>query len=230
MSDGESRDDGGQRYFQEKKIKCFYCRKVGHIFRECKEKEISCFLCKADHEPTRCPLSLICFQCYKRGHSKAECPEKFNRKYCSKCENNSHATMECEKVWRKYKTVNNLTQKVRKYCYLCGESGHFGDDCSTNNFRFRHSAFSQDILDSLVVQSDKHSPKPQKKQKYDHTDRNTKGKHYKTVSSQNDRSRNSSKTHHYNAWEKNDRKGSSSKGNYDRVVKSTSPRIKKRFR
>ena len=246
MSDIEDSRDEGSRYFEEKKMKCFYCRKVGHLFRDCKKKEISCFLCNADHEPTRCPLSLICFHCYKRGHSKAECLEKSVRKYCSKCQNNSHATMECEKIWRKYKTVQSSSTRVKKYCYLCGKSGHFGDDCPTNNFRFRHSAFSQDVLDSFIDSSGFQSLEKSRSNNFKSPQKFKTEKHKHMVDRMDEDLGNSTKKNkkrksgNYESDYHNKNHGShsshSSHGNsrsrggfYERSIKSSSPRIKKRW-
>ena len=59
------------RYFIEKSpIKCHFCRKPGHVARKCPAKEVACNLCQEDHDPKKCPLSLICFSCYQRGHRK----------------------------------------------------------------------------------------------------------------------------------------------------------------
>jgi hypothetical protein len=102
-----------QRYFiEDADIVCRFCRKTGHIFRNCKEKEISCYLCRSDHDPTRCPLANVCFWCFRRGHEKMDCRSRHISKFCMFCKEPRHSTQECDLLWRDY-IYNSSVDPVR---------------------------------------------------------------------------------------------------------------------
>ncbi|TPX70498.1 hypothetical protein CcCBS67573_g06514 [Chytriomyces confervae] len=61
---------GANRYYAGEARKCSFCRKTGHLPKDCKEKETECLLCQKDHDPTKCPLSDVCFSCFRMGHVK----------------------------------------------------------------------------------------------------------------------------------------------------------------
>jgi hypothetical protein len=93
-----------QRYYIDDSTNCKFCRKPGHVVKDCPEKSSACHLCKKDHDPSRCILMEICFHCYRRGHPKNKCPLflKGVPKNCQYCERKGHSTMDCDLVWRKY--------------------------------------------------------------------------------------------------------------------------------
>eukprot|EP00842_Homolaphlyctis_polyrhiza_P000684 jgi/Hompol1/1616/HPOL_002728-RA len=75
---------------------CRFCRREGHMFRDCREKDTACHLCRADHDPLRCPLGDVCFICFNRGHQKTE----------------------CSKIWRKYKLIKHGKNTLSRDCVL----------------------------------------------------------------------------------------------------------------
>ncbi|KAI8828012.1 hypothetical protein BJ741DRAFT_442126 [Chytriomyces cf. hyalinus JEL632] len=99
---------GANRYYAGEARKCSFCRKTGHVPKDCKEKETECLLCQKDHDPTKCPLSDVCFSCFRMGHVKdiclQLCPNRsFNKKYCDVCRSTLHsihvrAVSKCEKT------------------------------------------------------------------------------------------------------------------------------------
>jgi hypothetical protein len=142
-----SRVEAIPRYFLTEEIVCRYCRKKGHIFRNCPESAELCHLCRAKHDPLSCPYGDVCFQCYRRGHQKSECPDFINRvpRYCSYCDIRGHSTMDCSRVWRKYikrdsREVKNV-KELNVWCYNCGSGDHFGDFCGKRNGYVAPSAF-----------------------------------------------------------------------------------------
>ncbi|KAI8898141.1 P-loop containing nucleoside triphosphate hydrolase protein [Globomyces pollinis-pini] len=133
--------DGQKRYYLD--IVCRFCRKPGHIFRDCKEAETRCHLCKADHDPQRCPLQIVCFWCFNRGHAKQDCPNFDNSsRFCDFCDSSGHSSRDCELIWRQYIRVKVNRQPLVKNqfiagCYKCGLDDHFGDFCSSTHSSYQ---------------------------------------------------------------------------------------------
>jgi Zinc knuckle len=69
-------NEAGGRYWMPDAKVCRFCRKEGHIFRDCTAKVMiliqatRCTLCSAEHDPLQCPLKDVCWTCYSRGHVK----------------------------------------------------------------------------------------------------------------------------------------------------------------
>ncbi|KAJ7781275.1 hypothetical protein B0H16DRAFT_1298945, partial [Mycena metata] len=112
-----------------------------------------------DEHPTRnCNIGKICFGCGMKGHISMDCPNRLSRSRtqsrpgCDRCNALSHQTPECPLLWRLYEYVGDGEQvnilQARKskkglalgqggegyiagdaWCYNCGGSGHWGDDC-----------------------------------------------------------------------------------------------------
>ncbi|KAH6598293.1 hypothetical protein BASA50_003907 [Batrachochytrium salamandrivorans] len=153
---------GGSRYFVDMSaIVCRFCRRQGHMFRDCKEKATRCHLCREDHDPLRCPLADLCYSCFQRGHQRGQCPSIGIRKYCYCCTSSGHSTRECTRVWRQYrftKDTHRRSRDVSEYCYMCGKEGHFGDNCSYSRNSFRSSAFYKDCSDTSLHQIEPYRP------------------------------------------------------------------------
>ncbi|KAI9005056.1 hypothetical protein DFJ74DRAFT_404127 [Hyaloraphidium curvatum] len=120
-----------------KGVACFFCRKRGHLARDCQEKisgaEI-CFFCDEKHDPTRCPLaSHCCFICGSLGHRRQICPQRDNNssRYCHYCDSTDHATIDCKICWRQYALISDAPSKEVEVvsCYTCSSTEHWGDDC-----------------------------------------------------------------------------------------------------
>ncbi|KAG7096972.1 hypothetical protein E1B28_004369 [Marasmius oreades] len=111
-----------------------------------------------EHTTHSCPISKVCFSCGMKGHINANCPNRGLRynesKYddCHRCGSSRHSTNECPTLWRLYDYLTETgrklmleTRRARKdlplggggegyiaedmWCYNCGGSGHWGDDC-----------------------------------------------------------------------------------------------------
>ncbi|KAI8917104.1 hypothetical protein DFJ77DRAFT_333702 [Powellomyces hirtus] len=102
-------------------------------------RETRCYLCKSDHDPSRCPLASICWRCMRKGHMTHDCPNQRDNSRCTFCVNPSmnHHPMQCPHQWRQYIYKESPRSEQRAlnmnsmfiYCYMCGDEGHFGDDC-----------------------------------------------------------------------------------------------------
>lgn len=144
----EMRGDG--RYFgkeDEQGPTCRTCHKRGHISADC--KVLRCFTCGAleDHDTADCTMLRKCSNCGESGHLRAECTETKRTIFCWRCDSRIHTEDKCHLIWRDYvkdRRGPHNTQCV--YCYHCGSSGHYGDECTdTRNMTLRFkepSAFS----------------------------------------------------------------------------------------
>jgi hypothetical protein len=65
------------------------------------------------------------------GHQVRECPSPGRERSCAFCNKPYHNTHECPFVWRQYifKRDIVLTDVGRISCGMCGEEGHFRDEC-----------------------------------------------------------------------------------------------------
>ncbi|KAJ2857298.1 hypothetical protein GGI22_003547 [Coemansia erecta] len=141
----EAEIQGRNRYFmEEKEIICRRCHKPGHMAKDC--ITISCTVCgKEGHMSKDCKLTgNVCHRCNMRGHIAVDCPQQLQRSggrirdnraapACERCRLRTHHTDECPSVWRRYVYSGHRPLKyndVRPWCYNCGYSGHFGDDCA----------------------------------------------------------------------------------------------------
>lgn len=111
---------------------CANCHKRGHIRAKC--KTVVCHKCGivGDHYESQCPTTMICSRCNIKGHMASDCKAKERKKqYCKNCDTFSHLDHNCPKIWRSYLTKKAETNKLPViFCYNCGDSSHYGDECS----------------------------------------------------------------------------------------------------
>ncbi|KAJ7591065.1 hypothetical protein C8J56DRAFT_934584 [Mycena floridula] len=157
-----------------KRIKVCNACGGNHRRSECRVKIcLTCGLRNGDHSTYSCPISKICFRCGLKGHIKPNCPNRAasQSEYpeCRRCASQDHITEECPTWWRVYhyveKEERDSTLALRQskmnlelgqggegyiaddeWCYNCGGSGHWGDDCEEmphiNDIPIESSAFS----------------------------------------------------------------------------------------
>ena len=129
---------------------CYKCSKPGHRAREC--RALICGVCGAidKHSSYRCQrYTEKCANCLQLGHSRDRCTRPLQRRYCSDCDSRLHSREMCPLIWRKYvfsdeKGVPDNSRRhaeIRKFCYSCGGSGHFGDDCPYDRATKESTAF-----------------------------------------------------------------------------------------
>ncbi|KAJ1665371.1 hypothetical protein IW140_001457 [Coemansia sp. RSA 1813] len=138
----EAEIQGHNRYFmEEKEIICRRCHKAGHIAKDC--TTVTCMVCgKEGHMSKDCKLTgNVCHRCNMRGHIAVDCPQQQSGDRrdrnkvsgCERCKLRTHHTDECPTIWRRYVYAGHRPLKyndVKPWCYNCGCSGHFGDDCT----------------------------------------------------------------------------------------------------
>ncbi|KAG0671049.1 hypothetical protein C6P45_001336 [Maudiozyma exigua] len=126
---------------KEAEPKCNNCSQRGHLKKNC--PHVICTYCGSmdDHYSQHCPKAIKCSNCNEKGHYRSQCPQKWKKVYCTLCDSNKHSRDRCPSIWRVYllrddinqnkKTENGLSLNMDNiFCYNCGTSGHFGDDCS----------------------------------------------------------------------------------------------------
>ena len=91
-----------------------------------------------DHYSQHCPTTIRCSNCNETGHYRYKCPYKWKKTFCTLCNSKRHSRDRCPSIWRVYllkdtdKGKGNDSPKLdfnRIFCYNCGASGHFGDEC-----------------------------------------------------------------------------------------------------
>lgn len=138
---GVSDSNGLSSVVKEAEPKCNNCSQRGHLKKNC--PHVICTYCGSmdDHYSQHCPKAIKCSNCNEKGHYRSQCPQKWKKVYCTLCDSNKHSRDRCPSIWRVYllrddinqekKTTNGLSLNMEDvFCYNCGLTGHFGDDCS----------------------------------------------------------------------------------------------------
>ncbi|KAL5636715.1 hypothetical protein ACGC1H_000622 [Rhizoctonia solani] len=148
---------GIPRYFAPEsttfsKKACRTCGEEGHIARNC--RKLICLTCgeRDDHDTRNCPMRVVCFNCGGKGHLLSTCPQPRGRVGCDRCGSSKHIPQRCPEQFKTYVYLSEeerlqllkrrealkdlafgdggegyIAQHI--WCYNCGNSGHWGDDC-----------------------------------------------------------------------------------------------------
>ncbi|KAK3074374.1 hypothetical protein LTR53_003237 [Teratosphaeriaceae sp. CCFEE 6253] len=118
---------------------CLSCGVEGHTDTACPAN--TCQHCRAEgeHSAGACPHHRKCTKCRQRGHAARTCTSRAVQgggagDPCDVCGQTGHVEEECSGLWRTIKfdpgrTSKPLAKAMRKACYNCGSSSHWGDDC-----------------------------------------------------------------------------------------------------
>ncbi|CDS10673.1 hypothetical protein LRAMOSA11159 [Lichtheimia ramosa] len=120
------RRQSAKRSFKPRRIQlCFTCLRPGHDQKNCNV----CPDCGLEKHARHCPGLRYCLRCKRRGHEAAECVHRYEYGSCKRCGLSYHNTVHCPSIVHKYKGQSTPVAHVTPYCYFCGRSQHYGDEC-----------------------------------------------------------------------------------------------------
>jgi hypothetical protein len=142
-------------------IYCLCCGLRGHISASCPER--ICEHCEAvdQHASSACPHARKCSRCREIGHDSSTCNNATYRGpiTCDICRREGHVEEECARLWCSqvlpdYQSARKIDEDLMRVgCYRCGETGHWGDDCSM----YHRSAYTSSQLNLNDTWSAKHA-------------------------------------------------------------------------
>ncbi|KAK3678857.1 hypothetical protein LTR78_001310 [Recurvomyces mirabilis] len=122
-------------------VRCLGCGGQKHVQATCPAN--TCKHCVGDHFAHTCPTNRKCRRCRQRGHGSESCSNRpvyggGSADKCDYCSETGHVEEECTTLWRTYHPDNDpepvmqiFKADMRKACYNCASSQHWGDDCPT---------------------------------------------------------------------------------------------------
>ncbi|KAL1863155.1 hypothetical protein VTK73DRAFT_6419 [Phialemonium thermophilum] len=136
-----------QRYFPGlagDAVFCVLCASASHRLAFCPYRV--CAACgTSDHAAYECPARTQCPKCLSFNHGVDDCldadPEQLidtiergRSVWCLFCKDVTHTDFDCQGLMRSYwpppaAGAVRRVRNMRVYCYYCGKSGHFGDEC-----------------------------------------------------------------------------------------------------
>ncbi|KAI7875607.1 hypothetical protein K492DRAFT_210840 [Lichtheimia hyalospora FSU 10163] len=115
-----------KRHFRPRRIQiCFTCLRPGHDLKNCNV----CSDCGLEKHGRHCPGLRYCLRCKRRGHEAANCEHRYEHESCKRCGLSFHNTVHCPSIVHRYKGQSTPVAHVTPYCYFCGRSQHYGDEC-----------------------------------------------------------------------------------------------------
>uniref|UniRef100_A0A915BBR2 CCHC-type domain-containing protein n=2 Tax=Parascaris univalens TaxID=6257 RepID=A0A915BBR2_PARUN len=146
---------------KQKKKRCLYCRRRGHLYSQCPDKDEQtmgvgiCFKCgSSEHTSVRCPRKnvkgfpyAVCFVCKQKGHLSRDCEENPNGIYpdggsCDICGSQKHLKRDCPEL-----QLQQQDTKKKGILITAGSAMSAGDE------------------DVVVEDEELHSAPPKKKSK-----------------------------------------------------------------
>ncbi|KAG9246761.1 hypothetical protein BJ878DRAFT_258158 [Calycina marina] len=116
------------------KPRCLACAETTHSTLNC--PLLTCGVCSGSHTTFQCIENHLCGRCRQRGHPATQCIEKLlpirSEMTCDFCNSVTHLEDSCQRNWRTYlPKLDEIVPRsnVPVFCYYCGGSGHYGDEC-----------------------------------------------------------------------------------------------------
>ncbi|KAB2034745.1 hypothetical protein ES319_D04G106500v1 [Gossypium barbadense] len=133
LSCGEDHPAAENRMLQKHVKACFLCRRLQHIGKHCSQGQY-CLVCRGTFDQASdCPKKQkennlnynVCLRCGDSGHDMFSCRSDYSaddlkKIRCYICNDFGH--LSCVKL--------PDASPTEVSCYTCGQSGHFGSDCS----------------------------------------------------------------------------------------------------
>ncbi|KAB2034755.1 hypothetical protein ES319_D04G106500v1 [Gossypium barbadense] len=134
LSCGEDHPAAENRMLQKHVKACFLCRRLQHIGKHCSQQGQYCLVCRGTFDQASdCPKKQkennlnynVCLRCGDSGHDMFSCRSDYSaddlkKIRCYICNDFGH--LSCVKL--------PDASPTEVSCYTCGQSGHFGSDCS----------------------------------------------------------------------------------------------------
>ncbi|KAI8332259.1 hypothetical protein BC941DRAFT_455720 [Chlamydoabsidia padenii] len=129
-----------QQLIDNQVIICNTCGNPGHMGYQCD----LCGECgQKRHTTSYCPGLDYCRRCKQRGHFSSECDNAACRDSCRYCGDDIHASQCCPTLVHVYIDEVPPHKTVKRFCYNCGDKGHFGDATTTTTCQIKKLSTQQ---------------------------------------------------------------------------------------